>query len=85
MNKSSSIEAVNTSCLSDQPKLRLNKVIKIEDYFNSEFQRKKQWVKNLVNTLLLLIILTRFSLLYLKKLEEYLLFLLQMLFYFVLE
>ena len=36
MNKSSSIEAVNISSLSDQAKFRLNEVIKIENYFNSE-------------------------------------------------
>ena len=36
MNKYSSIETVDTSNLSEQKKFRLNKIIKIEDYFNSE-------------------------------------------------
>ena len=36
MSKYSSIETVDTSNLSDQTKFRLNKIIKIEDYFNSE-------------------------------------------------
>ena len=36
MNKYSSIETVDTSNLSEQTKFRLNKIIKIEDYFNSE-------------------------------------------------
>ena len=36
MSKYSSIETVDTSNLSGQTKFRLNKIIKIEDYFNSE-------------------------------------------------
>ena len=36
MNKYSSIETVDTSNLSEQTKFTLNKIIKIEDYFNSE-------------------------------------------------
>ena len=35
-DKYSSIETVDTSNLSEQTKFRLNKIIKIEDYFNSE-------------------------------------------------
>ena len=34
MNKESSIEAVNTSNLSDQTKFRLNKINEIKVYFN---------------------------------------------------
>ena len=41
MNKGSSTEAVYTSGLSDQTKFRLNEIIKLEDYFNSEFQERK--------------------------------------------
>ena len=41
MNKYSPIEAIDTSSLSDQTKFRLNKIIKIEDYFNSEIQERK--------------------------------------------
>ena len=35
------IEAVNTSVLSDQKKLKLNEINKIKDYFNSEIQERK--------------------------------------------
>ena len=47
MNKGSSIEAVNASSLSDQTKFRLNKIIKIENYFNSEIQERKIMSKKL--------------------------------------
>ena len=40
MNKYSSIEAINASSLSDQTKFKLNEIIKIEDYFNSEIQER---------------------------------------------
>ena len=46
MNKGSSIEAVNTSSLSNQTKFRLNEIIKIEDDFNSEIKKEKQRVQN---------------------------------------
>ena len=36
MNKGSSIEAIDTSNLSDQTKFRLNEINKIKDYFNSD-------------------------------------------------
>ena len=41
-----------------QMKIRLNEVNKIKDYFISEIKEKK-WLKNWVNTLLLLIITRR--------------------------
>ena len=41
MNECSSIGAINTSSLSDQTKFRLNEIIKVEDYFNSENQGRK--------------------------------------------
>ena len=41
MNKGSSIEAVNTSSLSNQTKFRLNDIIKIEDDFKSEIKKEK--------------------------------------------
>ena len=47
MNKYSSIEAINTSSLSDQTKFRLNEIIKIEDYFNSEIQERNVTGKNI--------------------------------------
>ena len=47
MNKGSSFETVDTSNLSGQTKFRLNKIIKIEDYFNSEIQERKIMSKKL--------------------------------------
>ena len=52
MNVFNSIEKHSNLNLSDQAKFRLAKTNEIKDYFNSE-------IKNKVNTLLLLIILTR--------------------------
>ena len=60
MNECSSIETTNIYFnLSDQTKFRLNKINKTKNYFNSEIQERKTMSKNKVNTLLLLIILTR--------------------------
>ena len=57
MNEVNSIETLNKySNLSDQTKFRLNKIIKFEEYFNSEIQERKTMSKN---TLRLLIILIR--------------------------
>ena len=41
INKDNFIEAINTSGLSDQTKLRLNEINKIKDYFNSKIQERK--------------------------------------------
>ena len=60
MNECSSIETANIYFnLSDQTKFKLNKINKTKNYFNSEIQERKTMSKNKVNTLLLLIILTR--------------------------
>ena len=62
MNEFNSIERhsnLNEISLSDQTKFSLNEINKIKDCFSSEIQERKQLVKSLVNTLLLLIILTR--------------------------
>ena len=62
MNELNSIERhsnLNEISLSDQTKFSLNEINKIKDCFSSEIQERKQLVKSLVNTLLLLIILTR--------------------------
>ena len=48
--------------LNEQTKFRLNEINKIKYYFNSEIQERKAISKK-VNTLLLLIMLTRFLLL----------------------
>ena len=58
---------VKTS-LDDQTKLRLNEINKIKDYLTQKLEKEKQLVKNLVNTLLLLIMLTKFLLFYLDLL-----------------
>ena len=48
MNECNSIEAVNAySSVSDQRKFRLNEIIKIENYFNSEIQERKIMSKKL--------------------------------------
>ena len=60
MSEFNSIEPLNKySNLSDQTKFRLNEINKIKDHFRFEIQEKKQWVKNYVKILLLLIILKR--------------------------
>ena len=61
MNIDSYIEGIDASNLNDQRKFRLNEIFEIEDYSNPEIQeRKVNSKKHLVNTSLLLIILTRF-------------------------
>ena len=61
MNIDSYIEGIDASNLNDQRKFRLNEIFEIEDYSNPEIQERKVISKkHLVNTSLLLIILTRF-------------------------
>ena len=61
MNIDSYIEGIDASNLKDQRKFRLNEIFEIEDYSNPEIQERKVISKkHLVNTSLLLIILTRF-------------------------
>ena len=54
--------------LKDLTKYRLDEINKIKDYFNAEIKERKDIVKKLVNTLLLLIIQTNFLLHYLHRL-----------------
>ena len=42
MKKDSSIEAIDTSNLSDETKFRLNEINEIRDYFNSEIHGRKK-------------------------------------------
>ena len=51
-------EIINSN-LSDQAKFRLNEINKIKDRFNSKNLVNKNTLKNLVNALLHLIILTK--------------------------
>ena len=50
-------------------KFRLDDINKIKDYLNSEIKERKDIIKKLVNTLLLLIMQTNFLLHYLHRLE----------------
>ena len=62
------------SNLSDQTKFRLNEINKIKDYLNSEIQERKTMSKKLSKCI------AAFDyIFYLQKLEEYVLFLLQVL------
>ena len=54
--------------LKDLAKYRLDEINKIKDYFNAEIKERKDIVKKLVNTLLLLITQTKFLLHYLHRL-----------------
>ena len=54
--------------LKDLTKFRLDEINKIKDYLNSEIKERKDIIKKLVNTLLLLIMQTNFLLHYLHRL-----------------
>ena len=47
MNKSSSIEAIDKTILSEQTKLRLSEIIGIENYFYQEIDQRKSCSKKL--------------------------------------
>ena len=55
-------KANEISELKDLTKYRLDEINKIKDYFNAEIKERKDIVKKLVNTLLLLIMQTNFLL-----------------------
>ena len=54
--------------LKDLTKYRLDEINKIKEYFNAEIKERKDIAKKLVNTLLLLIMQTKFLLHYLHRL-----------------
>ena len=54
--------------LNDLTKFRLDEINKIKDYLNAEIKERKDIVKKIVNTLLLLIMQTNFVLHYLYRL-----------------
>ena len=60
--------ANEVSELKDLTKYRLDEINKIKEYFNAEIKERKDIVKKLVNTLLLLIMQTKFLLHYLHRL-----------------
>ena len=61
-------KANEISELKDLTKYRLDEINKIKDYFNAEIKERKDIVKKLVNTLLLLIMQTNFLLHFLHRL-----------------
>ena len=64
----SNLEANEISELKDLTKCRLDEITKIKDYFKDEIKERKNIAKKLVNTLLLLIMQTKFLLHYLHRL-----------------
>ena len=61
-------KANEISELKDLTKYRLDEINKIKEYFNAEIKERKNIVKKLINTLLLLIMQTKFLLHYLHRL-----------------
>ena len=41
------MDEIDKTNLTDQTKFRLNEISKIENYFNSEFNQRKLWIKKL--------------------------------------
>ena len=71
MNECNSIEAVNTySSLSDQTKFRLNEIINIENYFNSEIQERKIMSKKLGKCIAAFDYFAKTLIFYLQQVEE---------------
>ena len=64
----SNLEANEISELKDLTKYRLDEINKIKKYFNAEIKERKDIIEKLVNTLLLLIMQTKFLLHYLHRL-----------------
>ena len=61
-------KANEISELKDLTKYRLDEINKIKEYFNAEIKERKDIVKKISNTLLLLIMQTKFLLHYLHRL-----------------
>ena len=59
MNKSNSIEAIDKTDLSEQTKFRVDEISKIKNILSKKLIKENHVVKNQVNTLLFLIILTK--------------------------
>ena len=47
MNKSNSIETIDRTNLTEQTKIRLNKITKIENYFYEEINQRKLFSKKI--------------------------------------
>ena len=48
MNESSSIETIDKTKLTEQTKIRLDKITEIENYFNQEINQRKSCIKKLI-------------------------------------
>ena len=59
MNKSNSIEAIDKTDLSEQTKFRVDEISNIKNILSKKLIKENHVVKNQVNTLLFLIILTK--------------------------
>ena len=60
MNESNPIETIDRTNLTEQTKIRLNKITEIESYFHQEINQRTSCSKKLSNMLLLLITYTKF-------------------------
>ena len=64
----SNLEANEISELKDLAKYRLDEINKIKDYFNAEIRERKDIIREIIKTLLLLIMQAKFLLHYLHRL-----------------
>ena len=60
MNQNNSMEAIDKLKLTEQTKFRLSEINGIKNYFQQEINQRNLIVKNSVNMLLHLILLTKF-------------------------
>ena len=79
MNESNSIETIGRGNLTYQTKFRLNKISKIENYFNQEIKERKLTSKNLSKYVATFDYIDKILIVFLQQVVEYLLFLLQLL------
>ena len=79
MNESNSIETIGRGNLTYQTKFRLNKISKIENYFNQEIKERKLTSKNLSKYVAAFDYIDKILIVFLQQVVEYLLSLLQLL------
>ena len=79
MNESNSIETIGRGNLTYQTKFRLNKISKIENYFNQEIKERKLTSKNLSKYVAAFDYTDKILIVFLQQVVEYLLSLLQLL------
>ena len=71
MNKSNSIEAIDKANLTNQAKIRLDEISKIEIILSKRLIKENRAVKNWASILLFLIILTKLQLFSVEQVVEY--------------